>query len=255
VSGEFEPEKHAEKRLKLLVVPAISFLVVAAVIAFSIHRVTRDECYDWEEQFDQLDESFSRYLSVDGDQRTAALAELSSLELPCAKVAESRDVCVVAYRHLLLAEEEHLRAKAALPRVRRAHASHEPRLREVARRCILQDQPEGGAARELGLEPDERQHLDEAIASLEPSLRDVAEACVFRDQPRDAIAQELDVDTEVVKRRVSAAMKSLGLGEMADLHREVEQALERSNKHLADAETTNSRCDELFKQLQTERHR
>lgn len=253
MNDTIEPNSPAKKRVRLLIVPAISFIVVIAVIAFSIHRITRDECYDWEEQFDLLDQSFSRYLATDREHRTGALAELSNLELACTKVAESRDLCVMAYGHLLEAEEEHLQAKAALPRVSSALLELEPRLQEAAKRCILQDQPEDPAPRELGLSDDETTALREAVEGLEPSLREVADACIFRDLTREAISRDLNAEPEEVHRRVSSAMKALGLGDVVTRHREVEEALERSNRHLADAEKTNGPCDAMFKQLQTER--
>jgi len=140
---------------KLVIAVSASMVTVVIIIVVASLRFHHGECYDWAAEYDLLEQQISRYLTSQGSERAAALDEIEHLNLPCSKVAHSRDLCVHTYRNLDQADELRRRAKNALGRIEQSVLSLDEPWREVARRRFLDQQQPETIARELGLSEDE----------------------------------------------------------------------------------------------------
>lgn len=147
--------------------------VVAALLLVGLGAVTflsrREDagCGDWERQFDQLSEALGLYVRSEGLAQTAALSNVEALDLPCAKVAETRDVCVGVYHRLRAAEREHESAKRALAELERVVGSLEEPERTVAERRFIESEPTFVIADKLDMPVEEvRRHLASAEKTI-----------------------------------------------------------------------------------------
>jgi hypothetical protein len=157
-------------RTARIAVGAVAALALVAATAVFIVRSRPDPgCGDWETQFDVLSEGLALYVRSKGPAQLTALDHLDALDLRCDRVAKARDVCAEVYRHLLLAEVEHARAKQALGELERAVAGLDEPLRSVAEHRFIENEATFEIAEKLELRPDEvRQHLESARKALGP---------------------------------------------------------------------------------------
>jgi hypothetical protein len=97
--------------------------------------------------------------------------------------------------------------------------------------------------------------IEKAIKTLGPSERDIAGRKLLDGEDLETIALKTNLPVGEVSRRLEAAEKKLQSYDLPRLHREFEEAVERSDDLLRAAQQTNEDCDGTFKRLLRESQR